>query len=203
MEDFQPDFITSINSLLLLTDYQSNLIRNIGSGDRTEIINSAVACTRAASLLNVPVIMTSMNEKENGTFPEELTEIFPGRMVIERPDNTINAFDDDRIRKAVRKSGRDKLVISGLWTSKTFIETALKGQAEGYDVFGLIDACGDLSDELHNEGVHKMLKSGITPITWMSLTSEWMNGWIDPSGNELSEEVYGKYNAMLTYLAKH
>lgn len=203
MEDFQPDFITSINSLLLLTDYQSNLIRSIGSGDRTEIINSAVACARAASLLNVPVIMTSMNEKENGIFPEELTEIFPGKNVIERPENTYDVFKDERIRKAIRRTGRDKLVVSGLWTSRTFIETALTGRAEGYDVFGLIDACGDVSDEMHNEGVHRMLKGGITPITWMSLTSEWMNGWIDPSGNELSEEVYGKYNAMLTYLSKH
>lgn len=203
MEDFQPDFITSINSLLLLTDYQSNFIRSIGSGDGAETINSAIACARAASLLNVPVLMTSMNEKENGKFSDKISEIFPAGMVYERPEKTYNVFEDERIRKAIRKAGRDKLVIAGLGTSNTFIETAVYAQSEGYDVFGLIDACGDISDELHNMGVHRMLKAGITPITWMSLTSEWMNAWIDPSGNELSEEVYGKYNAMLTYLAKH
>lgn len=96
-----------------------------------------------------------------------------------------------------------KLIIAGLYTSKNFIETAVHGRREGYDVFGLIDACGDISREDHNSGVHNMLKAGVTPITWMSLTSEWMNGWADPSKAEFTEEVFGKYNAMLTYLARH
>lgn len=203
MEDSQSDYITVINSILLLVDYQSGMIRNIESGDRTEIRNAAIAAAKAASILNVPVILTSSGKESNGEFMQELSDIFPRQDVIVREPNQVNAFGDERVIRTIRKLGREKLIISGLWTSESFSETAIHAVNEGYDVFGLIDACGDTSQERHNYGVHRMLKAGITPITWMSLASEWMNGWVDPTGGELSDEIFGKYNAMLNYLSRH
>jgi nicotinamidase-related amidase len=203
MEDSQSDYITVINSVLLLVDYQSDMIRNIESGDRAEIRNAAIAAAKAASILNVPVIMTSSDNESNGDFIQELSDIFPRQDVIVRKKGQLNAFEDERVLKAIRKYGREKLIISGLLTSESFSETAIHAVNEGYDVFGLIDACGDTSHERHNYGVHRMLKAGITPITWMSLASEWMNGWVDPTGGELSDEIFGKYNAMLNYLSRH
>jgi nicotinamidase-related amidase len=203
MEDLQSDYITVINSMLLLVDYQDKKIMNIGSGDREEIIDAVNASAKAAGILKVPVILTSSEVRENGEFMSSITDIFPKLEIIERKAECTDAFEDGRILRLIRKYGREKLIISGLWTSQSFTETALHAVREGYDVFGLIDACGDLSHEKHNYGVHQMLKAGITPITWMSLASEWMNGWVDPSEGELSDEIFGKYNAMMTYLTKH
>jgi hypothetical protein len=42
----------------------------------------------------------------------------------------------------------------------------------------------------------------VTPITWMSLASEWMNGWAVPAESDYRGEFTGKYNTMLTYLAR-
>lgn len=42
-----------------------------------------------------------------------------------------------------------------------------------------------------------MLQAGVTPITWMSLTSEWMHDWGNPKAGDLKKEVYGKFDAML------
>jgi nicotinamidase-related amidase len=202
MEDSQMDFISVINSLLLLVDYQENMIRCIESGDKREIKNAVLASAKAASVLNVPVILTSADNDVNGEFLSELSDIFPRQGVINRKSNHPSALNDERIMTALRRSGREKLIVSGLWTSESFTETAVHAIREGYDVFGLIDACGDISHERHNYGLHRMLKAGVTPITWMSLASEWMNGWVDPA-EELSEETFGKYNAMLSYLSKH
>ena len=105
------------------------------------------------------------------------------------------------MQRIIRKLNREKLIISGLWTSESFAETAIHAIDYGYDVYGLIDACGDTSQERHNYGVHRMLKAGVTPITWMSLASEWMNGWAEPADSD-SEEMAGKYTAMLSYLSR-
>jgi nicotinamidase-related amidase len=80
------------------------------------------------------------------------------------------------------------------------METALGASELGYDVYGLMDAAGDTSPERHNYGVQRMLRSGITPLTWMSLASEWMNGWAAPA--ESFAEETGKYSAILSYLSR-
>jgi nicotinamidase-related amidase len=203
MENLNSDFITVINSMLLLVDYQNKLIMNIGSGDREEITNAVIASAKAAGILKVPVVLTSSATEENGEFISAITEIFAKMDVIRRKAECTDALEDEKVLNQLRKFGREKLIIAGLWTSTSFAQTAMHAIKEGYDVFGLIDACGDITAERHNYGIHQMLKAGVTPITWMSLASEWMNGWADPSEGELSEEIFGKYNAMMSYLAKH
>jgi nicotinamidase-related amidase len=203
MENFQSDYITVINSVLLLVDYQNRKIMSIGSGDREEISNAAIASAKAAGILRVPVILSSQAVKEHGEFMRGISDIFPRNEIIQRSPECHDALEDERVLKQVRRYGREKLIISGLWTSESFTETVLHAISAGYDVFGLVDACGDISHERHNYGIHRMLKAGMTPITWMSLASEWMNGWADPSEGELSDEIFGKYNAMMTYLTKH
>lgn len=202
MEESQTDFITVINSVLLLVDYQSNMIRSIGSGDRSEIEEAVIASAKAANMLNVPVILTSSENELSGEFFHYLSDIFPKQEVFKRKAHQLSALEDERIMKTLRKYGRSKLIISGLWTSESFSETAVHAVNEGFDVFGLVDACGDISHERHNYGLHRMLKAGVTPITWMSLASEWMNGWVDPGDGDISDEIFGKYNAMLAYLSR-
>ena len=199
----QSDFISVINSLLLLVDYQTKKIEGIQSGDRSGIVEAIVASAKAAAILNVPVVFTSAEGDGSGEYMRELTSILPKQDVIKRNYIHTGAFGDEGVSNNIRKYGRDKIIISGLWTSESFTETAIQALMQGYDVYGLIDACGDTSNERHNFGVNRMLKAGVTPITWMSLVSDWMNEWADPTAGEISEEVSGKFNTMLSYLSKH
>jgi nicotinamidase-related amidase len=199
MENFQSDFISVINSVLLIVDYQQKKFEGIISGNRTDIKNSIVSSAKAASVMNVPVVLTSLDKPEDGEYISEITSIFPGINIILRDPACANAFRDNTVREGIRKYGRDKLIIAGIYTSENFAETAIGAVKEGYDVFGLIDGCGDISTDKQNFGVHLLLKSGVTPITWMSLASEWMNGWVEPAETELTEE---KYSVMLSYLSK-
>ncbi|HEX2920153.1 MAG TPA: isochorismatase family protein [Bacteroidales bacterium] len=202
MESYNTDYVSVINSILLMLDYQEKKLNEVRSSEKSEIVNAAVSSAKAASILNVPIILTSAGS-EYGQYLNELTELFPSKDIIKRTSQNSDALDDERILRLLKKYGRSKLIISGLWTSESLIETAVHAIKEGYDVFGLIDGCGDISHDRHNFGVHRMLKIGVTPITWISLASEWMNGWSDPSENEVPEELFGKYNIMLSYLARH
>jgi nicotinamidase-related amidase len=78
-----------------------------------------------------------------------------------------------------------------------FAFTALHGLREGMDVYGLIDAAGDATQDAHKYGIERMLQAGVVPTTWETTTSEWMHDWGNPKVPELKKEVYGKYDAML------
>jgi hypothetical protein len=65
------------------------------------------------------------------------------------------------------------------------------------DVYGLMDAAGDATVDAHKYGIKRMLQAGVIPITWETITSEWMHDWGNPKVPQLKKEVYGKYDVML------
>jgi nicotinamidase-related amidase len=197
MPNSKLELLTPKNSLLLLVDYQSAMFNGVGSGDRTNIKNNAVATAKAASILSVPTVFTSIYPKGNGEFIKELTDIFPKLKVIARKLPGFDALEEKAVLAAVKATGRKKLVVSGLWTSMCFAFTALHGLREGMDVYGLMDAAGDSTLDAHKYGIKRMLQAGVIPITWETITSEWMHDWNNPKVPQLKKEVYGKYDVML------
>ena len=197
MKSSKLELLTVDNSVLVLVDYQPGMFKGIESGNRTTMKNAAVAAAKAASILKVPVVLTSIYPQGNGDFIKEITDLFPNQEVFARKVPGFDAFDDERVLDAVKKTGRKKIVISGLWTSMCFAYTAIHGLREGYEVYGLIDAAGDASLDAHNYGVQRMVQAEVVPITVLSLVSEWMHDWGNPKVDELKKEVYAKFNAML------
>jgi nicotinamidase-related amidase len=197
MDNSKLDLLTPSNSVLLLVDYQPAMFNGVGSGDRTIIKNSAIATAKAASILNISTILTSIYPEGNGEFIKEITDLFPGLKVIARKLPSFDAFEEDSVLAAAKATKRKKLVVSGLWTSMCFAFTALHGLREGMDVYGLMDAAGDATHDAHKYGIKRMLQAGVIPITWETITSEWMHDWGNPKVPELKKEVYGKYDVML------
>jgi nicotinamidase-related amidase len=191
------ELLTDKNSALVLVDYQPSMFKSVGSGDKTIIKSAAVLAAKAARILGVPVVLSSINPKSLGDFIPEIKSLFPDLEVFARRVPSFDAFEDERTWNAFKKTGRKKLVISGLWTSMCFAYTALHALKEGYEVHGLIDAAGDSTVDAHRYGVERMLQAGVVPITLESLVSEWMHDWNNPKAGELVKEVYTKYGAMI------
>jgi nicotinamidase-related amidase len=197
VNDSKLDLLTSANSILLLVDYQPAMFRGVCSGNRTLIKNSAVAAAKAAGILGVPAVLTSIYPNGNGEFIQEITDQFPGLEVIPRKIPGFDALEDETVATALEAAGRKKLVVSGLWTSMCFAFTALHGLRLGMDVYGLMDAAGDATNDAHKYGIKRMLQAGVIPITWETIASEWMHDWANPKAPELKKEVYSKYDAIL------
>lgn len=197
MMDGKLDLISAENSVLLLVDYQPRMIKSVASGDKTIIKKAAVYASKAASILKVPVVLSSIDPEGNGDVFPEITEIFPGKEVFARKIKSFDAFEDENTFNAVKNTGKKKLVLSGLWTSMCFAYTALHGIKEGYEVYGLMDAAGDSTEAAHNYGIKRMIQTGVIPITLESLVSEWMHDWDNPKAGDLVKEVYSKYGAMI------
>lgn len=196
-KDGKLELLSAKNSVLVLVDYQPSMFKSVSSGDKTIIKNAAVCAAKAASILGVPVVLSSINPKYNGDFIPEIAELFPKQEVFARKIPSFDAFEDERTWSAVKKTGRKKLIISGLWTSMCFAYTALHALKEGYEVYGLMDAAGDSTSHAHKYGIKRMLQAGVIPITVESLVSEWMHDWNNPKAGELVKEVYSKYGAMI------
>jgi nicotinamidase-related amidase len=197
MTDGKLELLTDKNSILALIDYQPSMFKGVGSSDKTIIRNAAFCAAKAARILDIPVVLSTINPKTNGEFLTEISALFPGQEVFARKVPSFDAFEDERNWNAIKSTGRKKLVISGLWTSMCFAYSALHALKGGFEVYGLIDAAGDSTKDAHKYGVSRMLQAGVIPITLESLVSEWMHDWANPKAGELVREVYSKYGYML------
>ncbi len=197
LKDGKLELLTDKNSVLVLVDYQPTMFKSVASGDKVKIKAAAVCAAKAASILKIPTVFSSINPKFNGEFISEITELFPGQEVFTRKVPSFDAFEDERNLNAVIKTKRKKVIISGLWTSMCFAYTSLHGLREGFEVYGLMDAAGDSNSYAHKYGIERMLQAGVIPITLESLVSEWMHDWNNPKSGDLIKEVYSQYGAMI------
>lgn len=191
------ELLTDKNSALVLVDYQHAMFAGVASGDKSLIRHAAYCVAKAAQILDIPVVLSTINPQNLGDFMAEITALFPGQDVYARNIPSFDAFEDEKTLSAFQKTGRKKVVISGLWTSMCFAYTAMHGLREGYEVYGLMDAAGDSTPDAHRYGIERMLQAGVIPITTESLVSEWMHDWGNPKSAELVKEVYSQYGAMI------
>ena len=198
-KDGKLELLADKNSFLILVDYQPAMFKGVGSGDKTVIKTAAICAAKAARILNVPVVLSSISPKSMGEFIPEIASLFPSQTVFARKVPSFDALEDEGTMDAVKKIGRTKLVVSGLWTSMCFTYTALHAIRNEYEVYGLVDAAGDSTLDAHKYGIKRMLQAGVIPITLESLVSEWMHDWNNPKAGELVKEVYSKYGAMIGF----
>ncbi|MFA5331813.1 MAG: isochorismatase family protein [Methanoregula sp.] len=196
-KDGRLELLTDANSTLVLVDYQPAMFAGVASGDKALIRTAATCAAKAAKILDVPVVLSAIGPQRNGEFIADIAGLLPGQEVFARAIPGFDAFEDEPTYAAFKKTGRKKVVISGLWTSMCFAYTALHAIRDGYEVYGLMDAAGDSTPAAHRFGIKRMLQAGVVPITVESLVSEWMHDWGNPKSAELVKEVYSKYGALI------
>lgn len=167
--------LTPERSVLLLIDHQPFQFSNLHSHDPTLIINNVVGLAKAAKAFNVPTILTTVTEERGGHLLKGIQDIFSAQKPINR--TFINAWEDQRVVEAVKKTGRKQLVIAALWTDICLAMPVIHSLADGYDVFFVTDASGAVSREAHDMAVLRMMQAGAVPATWVAVMSEWQRDW--------------------------
>src|SRR5437899_10045059 len=152
--------LTPETAVLLLIDHQAGLVSGIRDLAPDEVRHNAVAFARAARVLGVPVVLTSTAPMMWGPTLPELREALPGVENIER--SVVNAWDEPRVRDAVTRTGRRKLLIGGITTHVCLAFPAMSAAADGYDVYALLDASGTWSDLLRVTAIDQMRQAGVT-----------------------------------------
>ena len=170
--------LTPDNCVVALVDLQPQMLFGTSNFDRQSIINSNVALSKAARVFNVPTILTTVESKSfSGNIWPQIQAIFPDQAPIER--STMNSWDDGNFVNAVRKSGRKKIVLAGLWTETCVTLPTIQAIHDGYDVYVVEDCCGDVSQLAHDNAMKRMIQAGAKPVTALSVLLEWQRDWAE------------------------
>ncbi|MCE3603819.1 hydrolase [Massilia sp. P8910] len=171
------DVLTPHNSQLIFIDLQPQMAFGVQSIDRQVLKNNTVALAKAARAFNIPTVITTVETQafSGHTYPE-LLDVFPGQKILER--SSMNSWDDQKVRDALKANGRKKVIVAGLWTEVCNNSFALCAMAEGdYEIYMVADASGGTSKEAHDYAMQRMIQAGVVPVTWQQVMLEWQRDW--------------------------
>ncbi len=177
MSDPRLEVLTPQNSQIIFIDHQPQMAFGVQSIDRQVLKNNTVALAKAAKVFRVPTTITTVEtESFSGYCYPELLDVFPEMKVLER--TSMNSWDDRKVRDALRANGRDKVVVSGLWTEVCNNTFALSAMREaGYEIYMVADASGGTSRQAHDYAMQRMIQAGVVPMTWQQVLLEWQRDW--------------------------
>ena len=139
------------------------------------MVNNSTALAKAAKAFGVPTILTSVIAERGGLIFSQITDVFPGQEVIDR--TFINTWEDIKVVDAVKATGRNQLIIAGLWTEVCVAMPVIQALGEGWDVTVITDASGGTSVEAHAVAIQRMIAAGANMMTWLALAAEWQRDW--------------------------
>jgi nicotinamidase-related amidase len=161
---------------LILIDFQSQMSFATKSISPELLRNNAALISRAAKSFNVSTILTTVAEKSfSGPMFDEITDAFPGQPLIDR--TSMNTWEDAGVIEEVNRIGKERIVFAGLWTSVCIVGPVASAIDQGFDVYFIADACGDISEEAHERAVQRMIQLGAKPMTSLQYLLELQRDW--------------------------
>lgn len=171
-----PTLLTPTDHVLVLIDHQSQMAFATKSIDAVLLRNNAALIAKAAKEFGVSTILTTVAEKTfSGPIFDEIKTVFPEHHVIDR--TTMNAWEDEAVIKEINSREKTRIVLGGLWTSVCIVGPAASAIDQGFEVYIITDACGDVTDEAHERAVQRMIQLGVRPMTSLQYLLELQRDW--------------------------
>lgn len=195
--------LTPHDHTLIMIDHQSQMAFATKSIDAVLLRNNnAALVARAAAGFGVATILTTVAEKSfSGPMFTEIRNAFPTAEAIDR--TSMNTWEDARVTRRVNELGKARIVLAGLWTSVCIVGPALSALAQGFEVYVIADACGDVTDEAHERAMQRMIQLGARPLTSLQYLLELQRDWARGETYELTtgiaREVGGSYGLGIIY----
>jgi len=161
---------------LILIDFQSQMAFATKSIDAVALRNNAALISNAAKIFNVSTIPTTVAEKSfSGPMFDEIKAAFPRAKFFDR--TSMNSWEDKAVIEEVNRIGKNRIVLAGLWTSVCIVGPALSAIDQGFEVYVIADACGDVSTEAHDRAIERMIQAGAQPMTSLQYLLELQRDW--------------------------
>jgi nicotinamidase-related amidase len=187
------------DAVVLLLDHQTGLFQTVKDVPVRELRANTVALAKIAELGKMPIIYTASEPGgSNGPIMEELSTAAPNATYVARKGE-VSAWDNADFVKAVEATGRKTLVMAGVWTSVCVAFPALQARADGYKVYAVMDASGDVSDMATSATLVRMTQAGVIPVTTNTMLSETHRTWNRPDAAQwgaLYAELVPNYRAV-------
>jgi nicotinamidase-related amidase len=170
--------LTPDNCVVAIIDLQPQMLFGVANFDRQSIINNNVALAKAARVFEVPVVLSTVETKSfSGNLWPQIQAVFPDQTPIER--SSMNSWDDKNFVAAIERTGRKKIVLTGLWTETCVALPTVQAIHDNYEVYVVEDCCGDVSQLSHENAMKRMIQAGAKPVTVLSVMLEWQRDWAE------------------------
>jgi len=176
--------ITPDNSALIIIDHQIGLYTGVKDISILELKHNIVGLVKAVKIFGIPIIVTTTTESMWGPMIPELQEVLKGITVIER--TTVNAWDDQQVCRAIEKTNRKKLIMTGISTDVCLAFPAITAVGKGYDVYAVVDASGAFTVKQGELGVTRMVQACVKVVGYSNVIVEILKD----NANPLSIEAY-------------
>jgi nicotinamidase-related amidase len=176
---------------LVLIDYQKEMFEVIRSETDAALVELNVRLlAKTAKALDMPIVLSTVGVGFgfNGpTLPSILSEL-DGIEPIDR--TSMNAFEDEAFREAVKATGRKRLITGGLHTEICLTFATVQALKDGYDVMFVTDAVGGRSQIAHRTGIERLAHAGAVPTTALAVNTELFRDWASPVAGPAREVIY-------------
>ena len=194
--------LTPRDHALVMIDFQSQMSFATHSIDAITLRNNAGLAARSAASFKVPTILTTVAAKTfSGPMFNEVTDPFPGQALLDR--TSMNTWEDAAVIKKINEIGKSRIVLAGLWTSVCIVGPALSALDQGFEIYVIADACGDVSAEAHNRAIERMVQAGARPMTalqyLLELQRDWARAETYESTTGIARQFGGSYGLGVTY----
>jgi nicotinamidase-related amidase len=182
---------TGDNAALLLIDHQIGTMSWVNSIPLEELKRNTVMLAKTASILKMPVVLTSsMEEYAQGPLMSELEAILPTEFAARiKRLGIVNAMDDENFAAAVKATGRKKIIIAGVTNDVCTVFPAIHLVRDGYEVQVVADGGGSPSKMADDMALHRMAAAGVVLTSTNQLIAELAGNWTSPEGSQIVQVV--------------
>jgi nicotinamidase-related amidase len=191
--------LNASDSVILLLDQQTGLFQTVNDIPVRDLRINVGVLAKLAALRGIPLITTASEPNgPNGPLIPELADFANATFV--RRHGEISAWENPDFVRAVENTQKKTLIMAGVWTSVCVSFPAIQALAEGYKVYVVIDASGDLTAMSSLAAQLRMQQAGVILVSTNVLISELQRTWNRPDANDygaLYAEISPNYAAVM------
>lgn len=148
-------YLNRDEAILLIIDIQEKLVPAISQGQM--VIKNTNLLIKAASIMDIPIVVTEQYPKGLGSTVPEIQQNLEG---IHKCDKlTFSACTQD-VMESLKKTGRKKVIITGMETHVCVFQTVRDLLKQGYYVFIAADSVSSRTEENKRNGLELMRDMG-------------------------------------------
>ena len=165
-----PNLLDKNESLLLIIDVQERLVNAL---NKNVIVSKTETLTKAAKILEIPIIATQQYPKGLGLIVESVKQHFaPDTPIIDK--TSFSAVKEEGFMQVLKSFNKKQIVICGIETHVCVHQTAADLIENGFEVYVVKDACASRNKYEFKQGIECMCSNGAKISCLEIVLFEWL-----------------------------
>lgn len=168
--------MTPDNCVFALVDLQPQKLSHVANVDPAALIEANTILAKTACAFKVPLVLSTLETQLiSSPMWSQVSAVLAAKAPV--PRTTISPWDDPNFVAAIERTGRRRIVLSGLWTETSIAFAGVQALYDGYEVFVVEDGCGALSQFAHANAMQRVIQAGAKAVTALSALLELQRDW--------------------------